>query len=250
MEEAEYCHRLALMNRGRLIALDTPARLRAACASRCWRCAPATAPGRRRGAAGTPGLEAAMFGRACTSPSPTRRPRAAHPAAAPPQALEAMASSGSSRQLEDVFVSQVRAAGGAPIDLAGWCGPRRRPHRRAGADGVKREAARRARFPGRGFSLVRAGHRAQGGHPAAARQPQPDPGLPAAGAAAGALRLRHQLGRDDIRTAVSTRTARREPRDSSTPSGLGLLHGGRSPTRRAGEIGPLLDRGRVRSSCW
>ena len=30
MEEAEYCNRLALMNRGRLIALDTPARLRAA----------------------------------------------------------------------------------------------------------------------------------------------------------------------------------------------------------------------------
>jgi ABC-2 type transport system ATP-binding protein len=29
MEEAEYCHRLALMNRGRLIALDTPAGLRA-----------------------------------------------------------------------------------------------------------------------------------------------------------------------------------------------------------------------------
>lgn len=29
MEEAEYCDRLALMNRGRLIALDTPARLRA-----------------------------------------------------------------------------------------------------------------------------------------------------------------------------------------------------------------------------
>ncbi len=29
MEEAEYCHRLALMNRGRLIALDRPAALRA-----------------------------------------------------------------------------------------------------------------------------------------------------------------------------------------------------------------------------
>jgi ABC-2 type transport system ATP-binding protein len=28
MEEAEYCHRLALMNRARLIALDTPSRLR------------------------------------------------------------------------------------------------------------------------------------------------------------------------------------------------------------------------------
>ena len=30
MEEAEYCHRLALMNRGRLIALDTPRALRRA----------------------------------------------------------------------------------------------------------------------------------------------------------------------------------------------------------------------------
>ncbi|HSG47639.1 MAG TPA: ATP-binding cassette domain-containing protein [Longimicrobiales bacterium] len=30
MEEAEYCHRLALMNRGRLIALDTPRTLREA----------------------------------------------------------------------------------------------------------------------------------------------------------------------------------------------------------------------------
>lgn len=30
MEEAEYCHRLALMNRGRIIALDTPAALRRA----------------------------------------------------------------------------------------------------------------------------------------------------------------------------------------------------------------------------
>jgi ABC-2 type transport system ATP-binding protein len=30
MEEAEYCHRLALMNRGRLIALDTPRALRTA----------------------------------------------------------------------------------------------------------------------------------------------------------------------------------------------------------------------------
>lgn len=29
MEEAEYCHRLAVMNRGRLIALDTPSALRA-----------------------------------------------------------------------------------------------------------------------------------------------------------------------------------------------------------------------------
>ena len=29
MEEAEYCHRLALMNRGRIIALDAPAALRA-----------------------------------------------------------------------------------------------------------------------------------------------------------------------------------------------------------------------------
>jgi ABC-type multidrug transport system ATPase subunit len=33
MEEAEYCHRIALMNRGRLIALDTPAGVRTAAAA-------------------------------------------------------------------------------------------------------------------------------------------------------------------------------------------------------------------------
>jgi len=37
MEEAEYCHRLALMNRGRIIALDTPRACAARRASRCWR---------------------------------------------------------------------------------------------------------------------------------------------------------------------------------------------------------------------
>ena len=48
MEEAEYCHRLALMNRGRLIALDTPRGLREAEGLR----APSTHP-----SSGLPSLE-------------------------------------------------------------------------------------------------------------------------------------------------------------------------------------------------
>src|SRR5574340_699027 len=65
MEEAEYCHRLALMNRGRLIALDTPAAVRRLMREPLLevttRQGPAVAQA-LQGAAGV--LEAAMFGRA------------------------------------------------------------------------------------------------------------------------------------------------------------------------------------------
>ena len=50
MEEAEYCHRLALMNRGRLVALDTPAGLRAAAREPLLELATADAVGAARGA--------------------------------------------------------------------------------------------------------------------------------------------------------------------------------------------------------
>ncbi len=36
MDEAEYCHRLVLMNRGRVIACDTPGQIRASLAERTW----------------------------------------------------------------------------------------------------------------------------------------------------------------------------------------------------------------------
>ncbi|MGH7444835.1 MAG: ABC transporter ATP-binding protein, partial [Longimicrobiales bacterium] len=64
MEEAEYCHRLALMNRGRLIALDTPVRLRAAYDRPIYTVASSHAPLTVEALTGAPGVEdAAMFGR-------------------------------------------------------------------------------------------------------------------------------------------------------------------------------------------
>ena len=66
MEEAEYCHRLALMNRGRLIALDRPAALRSndgrAASSNSPLTTDPTAVQELQHAPGV--IEAAMFGRA------------------------------------------------------------------------------------------------------------------------------------------------------------------------------------------
>ncbi len=65
MEEAEYCHRLMLMNRGRLIAEGTPAELRALMTEPILEVETDDAPRAVEALAGAPGvLEAAMFGRA------------------------------------------------------------------------------------------------------------------------------------------------------------------------------------------
>ncbi len=117
MEEAEYCHRLALMNRGRLIALDTPRGLRRRVVEPILLVRTDDAPRSVEALAGTPGvLEAAMFGRdlhvtvddATTGPGTVRR------------ALEAAGRSVVEMHpvepsLEDVFVSLVRAEGGAVV---------------------------------------------------------------------------------------------------------------------------------------
>ncbi len=65
MDEAEHCNRLALMNRGKLIALGTPGRgPRRPWTIRCSRCASPTAPARRRSCSGPTGsLSAGLFGR-------------------------------------------------------------------------------------------------------------------------------------------------------------------------------------------
>jgi ABC-2 type transport system ATP-binding protein len=64
MEEAEYCDRLALMNRGRLIALDTPAGLREKADERIYRVAAPDAVRLADRLAAAPGVvEAALFGR-------------------------------------------------------------------------------------------------------------------------------------------------------------------------------------------
>jgi drug efflux transport system ATP-binding protein len=118
MEEAEYCHRLALMNRGRIIALDAPARL--------------------RGAAHQPLLElraddslkavkllqqvdgvsdAALYGRAVhVRVRDARAAGAAIRRRLDQAGVEVQALKEITPSLEDVFVARVLAAGGAPTD--------------------------------------------------------------------------------------------------------------------------------------
>jgi ABC-2 type transport system ATP-binding protein len=117
MEEAEYCHRLALMNRGKLVAIDTPARLRAAHAEPILEVRTKDGPRAAELLQGAPGVvQAGMFGRAVhvavedvaaareTLPTFLR----AHGIILDEAELARIEPS-----LEDVFVSLVRAAGGA-----------------------------------------------------------------------------------------------------------------------------------------
>ena len=117
MEEAEYCHRLALLNRGRLIALDTPRALRTRVVDPILEVRTDDAPGAvdaLRGAAGV--LDAAMFGRALhvtvtdASAGESAVRRALEGAGRRVDRVAAVQPS-----LEDVFVSMVRAEGGAVI---------------------------------------------------------------------------------------------------------------------------------------
>ena len=117
MEEAEYCHRLALLNRGRLIALDTPRALRARVVEPILEVRTDDAPGAVDALRGAPGvLDAAMFGRAL-------HVTVADAANGPDAVRAALGAAGwrvddiTSVQpsLEDVFVSLVRAEGGAVV---------------------------------------------------------------------------------------------------------------------------------------
>jgi len=117
MEEAEYCHRLALLNRGRLIALDTPRELRSRVVEPILEVRTDYAPGAVEALRGTAGvLEAAMFGRALH----VTVADAAHGLEAVRGALERAGRSVDriapvEPSLEDVFVSLVRAEGGAVV---------------------------------------------------------------------------------------------------------------------------------------
>jgi ABC-2 type transport system ATP-binding protein len=118
MEEAEYCNRLALMNRGRLIALDRPAELRAGVVEvilevRVDRPAEATAALKDAPAV----VEASMYGRslhvAVTDPDEGREGVAARLAE---RGIQCRGIARITPSLEDAFVAYVRAAGGAPVD--------------------------------------------------------------------------------------------------------------------------------------
>ena len=115
MEEAEYAHRLALMNRGRLVALDRPAALKRDLRQPLLELRTGD-PSRAVAALhGLPGLvEAALFGRAVHVMVDDE---AAALAAIPARLAEAGLTVESLRpaepSLEDVFVALVRRAGGA-----------------------------------------------------------------------------------------------------------------------------------------
>jgi ABC-2 type transport system ATP-binding protein len=118
MEEAEYCHRLALMNRGKLIALDTPVRLRNADTEPLFELKTDDSPRAVKLLQRMDGVhEAAMYGRAVhVAVADAGRAQRDIPARL---AAEGIALRGMERitpSLEDVFVFQVRAAGGAPVD--------------------------------------------------------------------------------------------------------------------------------------
>jgi ABC-2 type transport system ATP-binding protein len=115
MEEAEYCHRLALMNRGKLIALDTPARLREASGIPLLELvtddSPRTVKALRRG----PGVvEVGMYGRAVhLSVRDEEEARMAIPEFLREQGIQIKSMERISASLEDVFVSLVKEGGGA-----------------------------------------------------------------------------------------------------------------------------------------
>ncbi|HVP38278.1 MAG TPA: ABC transporter ATP-binding protein [Candidatus Saccharimonadales bacterium] len=114
MEEAEYCHRLALMNRGRLVALDTPGALRGAMRE------PLLEVRTDRGAEAVealrsvPGVvEAGLFGRAVHAA--VRDPAAARaqiPGALAARGIQVLGIAEIEPSLEDVFISLVQAGGG------------------------------------------------------------------------------------------------------------------------------------------
>jgi ABC-2 type transport system ATP-binding protein len=117
MEEAEYCHRLALMNRGRIIALDAPRALRQRVVEPILRVRTDDAPRAMEALAHAQEvLESAMFGRdlhvtVADADAGARSVRARLEAAGRPVSdVHVIEPS-----LEDVFVSLVRAEGGAVV---------------------------------------------------------------------------------------------------------------------------------------
>jgi len=118
MEEAEYCHRLALMNRGRLIALDSPARLRADMVEPLLEIQADNSLRAVEALAGAPGvIEVGMFGRAVhVTVRDAAQALAALPAWLTARGVKVQGIAEVTPSLEDVFVARVHASGGAVVD--------------------------------------------------------------------------------------------------------------------------------------
>ena len=117
MDEAEYCHRLALMNRGRLIALDSPSRVRERLQEPMLELRVADAVAATQALHGVPGvLDAGIFGRAVhVQVSDREEALQAIPAALAARGVELREISAVAPSLEDVFIALVRAEGGAVV---------------------------------------------------------------------------------------------------------------------------------------
>jgi drug efflux transport system ATP-binding protein len=117
MEEAEYCHRLALMNRGRLIALDRPSALRERMAEPILEVATENGPLAVQTLQQAPGvIEAAMFGRVVhVVVSDAVAVTRALPGLLAQSGLHVQRITPVEPSLEDVFVSLVRHEGGATV---------------------------------------------------------------------------------------------------------------------------------------
>jgi ABC-2 type transport system ATP-binding protein len=118
MEEAEYCHRLALMNRGRVIALDRPAALRSAMPSPLVELETSDSPRAVDALVRASGVvEVGLFGRMVhVLVRDAEQARTVLPAALAAAGIEMRALRVVEPSLEDVFVALVHAAGGAPED--------------------------------------------------------------------------------------------------------------------------------------
>jgi ABC-2 type transport system ATP-binding protein len=118
MEEAEYCDRLSLMNRGKLIAMDTPGALRGAMTEPILAVRTGDAPRAAEAVQGVEGvLEAGMFGRVVhVAVLDADRARDGIRAALEQAGVQVHGIDEIEPSLEDVFVARVRAAGGAPAD--------------------------------------------------------------------------------------------------------------------------------------
>ena len=118
MEEAEYCHRLALMNRGRLIALDTPAALRASRKRPILEVHCSSPPRAAELLIATEGItRAGMFGRSvhATVSDVASGKRLISETLARGE-IEVREIKEVIPSLEDVFIALIDEAGGAPVD--------------------------------------------------------------------------------------------------------------------------------------
>jgi ABC-2 type transport system ATP-binding protein len=118
MEEAERCHRLALMNRGRVIALDAPAALRSSLGAPLLEVRVSDAPRAVERLEGEPGiLSVGLFGRALhVMVEEAEAGRRTIEEDLREAGLEVESVEEVEPSLEDAFIYLVEEAGGAPAD--------------------------------------------------------------------------------------------------------------------------------------